>query len=153
MAIFAYRESQSGFWRCVLAEPVGGRALRSRRLKNGLVRWWWYEDGGRRVERLVIPDDVSAPTPGPSASAGFPPELGVGARGVATWPWFPTAADELTFPRGADIAEIEDVNGDWWFGTYAGQVGIFPAPYVALVDGEAVRIFDSGDAESVRDEF
>jgi hypothetical protein len=41
--------------------------------------------------------------------------------------------DELLFPRGAGILEVEDVNGEWFHGFYMGSQGLFPAPYVRLV--------------------
>lgn len=63
----------------------------------------------------------------------FPADGGEGARGFAGWSWYPAgsnAEDELMFPKGAEIVEIEDVNGDWYHGFYAGQVGLLPGPYV-----------------------
>jgi hypothetical protein len=39
------------------------------------------------------------------------------------------------FPKGAEIAEVEDVNGEWFHGFYMGAGGLFPAPYVRVVGG------------------
>jgi hypothetical protein len=55
---------------------------------------------------------------------------------LAEWGWFPKegADDELLFPRGAEIRECKDVNGDWWHGTYMGTQGLFPSPYVKILE-------------------
>ena len=37
--------------------------------------------------------------------------------------------DELSFPRGAEIREVVDINGDWCWGRYAGRLGLFPGGY------------------------
>lgn len=73
-----------------------------------------------------------------SAQAGlvmrkkFPPDGGVGLRAVALWSYWPQEGvqDELTFPKGAEIREAEDINGDWFWGCYAGGKGLFPGNYV-----------------------
>ncbi|KAI0023204.1 hypothetical protein F4780DRAFT_101640 [Xylariomycetidae sp. FL0641] len=67
----------------------------------------------------------------------FPPPGGAGRHGVAAWAWIPSpeATDELLFPKGAEVQEIEDVNGDWSFGAYMGVCGIFPTPYVRIHGG------------------
>ena len=39
--------------------------------------------------------------------------------------------------KGAEVREVEDVNGDWFHGVYMGVKGLFPAPYVAMERGEA----------------
>ncbi|GIJ90806.1 hypothetical protein Asppvi_009769 [Aspergillus pseudoviridinutans] len=40
--------------------------------------------------------------------------------------------NELSFPEGAHIVNIEFPDDDWWFGEYKGQKGLFPANYVQL---------------------
>jgi hypothetical protein len=123
---------------------------------QGLQKLWWTEKGGHRAERLVT-KDVAATAPPPTSlavnvdangngtgansgattstvaaatSSGFPSDGGVGDAARAVWSWFPKAEDELLFPKGAEIREIENVNGDWFFGCYMGASGLFPAPYV-----------------------
>ncbi|KAI1505535.1 hypothetical protein F5X99DRAFT_368389 [Biscogniauxia marginata] len=66
----------------------------------------------------------------------FPPDGGVGLRATAVWSWYPApgAEDELLFPKGAEVREVEDVNGDWFFGAYMGAKGLFPAPYVRVFE-------------------
>ena len=70
-----------------------------------------------------------------SSLGSFPPQGGAGHRGLAMWSRYPPpeADDELLFPRGAEIAEIGDVNGDWLVGTYMGKVGLWPAKYVRIL--------------------
>lgn len=66
----------------------------------------------------------------------FPPDGGIGMRVLARWGYFPgpDVKDELMFPRAAEIREVEDINGDWYWGCYAGHKGLFPGPYVVVVD-------------------
>ncbi|KAJ0416181.1 hypothetical protein BJY00DRAFT_291975 [Aspergillus carlsbadensis] len=40
--------------------------------------------------------------------------------------------NELSFPDGAEIKNIEFPDDDWWFGEYRGKTGLFPANYVQL---------------------
>ncbi|KAK4123630.1 hypothetical protein N657DRAFT_573107 [Parathielavia appendiculata] len=101
---------------------------------------WWLEEGtGRRMERL-FPNDVGVSTAVMGGDGGrftktFPPDGGTGHRAVAGWGWIPAASveDELMFPKGAEVLEVEDVNGEWFHGFYMGAQGLFPAPYVRLV--------------------
>lgn len=65
----------------------------------------------------------------------FPPDGGVGLIVHARWPWIPEddVTDELLFPRGAVITEVENINDDWFWGCYAGETGLFPGGHVAVV--------------------
>lgn len=141
--------------RRVLREVVGGRRLRfpfedGERNENGggdVRVCAWVAADGRRVERLVAADvavaAAAAATTGGSgggdddegSAEGFPPDGGTGFRAVAGWGWVPAAGveDELMFPKGAEISEVEDVNGEWFHGFYMGNQGLFPAPYVRVV--------------------
>ncbi|KAL6234287.1 hypothetical protein BDW75DRAFT_212607 [Aspergillus navahoensis] len=42
--------------------------------------------------------------------------------------------NELSFPEGAEIINIEFPDDDWWLGEYRGKTGLFPANYVQLDD-------------------
>lgn len=142
MAVIGFVDGKVGQWRFVERDIVGGRALRTEPYEGpehqgqGLQVWSWRK-GEEKWERLVT-KDVSATAPGTAGSAtftqSFPPDGGLGMRASARWAWYPQvgAEDELLFPKGADIREIEDVNGDWFFGTCMGAKGLFPAPYVRL---------------------
>lgn len=61
----------------------------------------------------------------------FPPDGGVGMRVLAHWSYWPEegAKDTLAFPKGAVVSEAEDINGDWFWGVYAGEKGVFPGNY------------------------
>ncbi|KAM0566478.1 hypothetical protein ACHAQF_005313 [Verticillium nonalfalfae] len=140
MVVVGFLEGQGGQYRHVVQDLVGGRKLvvapaGEGQEARGLQRWSWL-DGDRKLERLVT-TNVTASTPEGEAAAGFPPDGGVGWAAVASWAWFPKAEaeDELMFPRGAEVREIEDVNGDWFFGVYMGAKGLFPAPYVKRFEG------------------
>jgi hypothetical protein len=65
----------------------------------------------------------------------YPPDGGVGDRLLACWKYWPDEGveDELAFPRGAEIREAEDVNGDWCWGVYCGVGKLFPANHVVKV--------------------
>ncbi|KAL2181863.1 uncharacterized protein P884DRAFT_254009 [Thermothelomyces heterothallicus CBS 202.75] len=143
---FVPDERQRGLWRRVVQRDlVGGRRAKFEDLGSaappGLRVVTWRDAAGRKFERLFSAD-VSASTTGAAAALGdgrfakvFPPDGGTGHRAVAGWGWTPAAGveDELLFPRGAEILEVEDVNGEWFHGFYMGAQGLFPAPYVRLV--------------------
>ena len=65
----------------------------------------------------------------------YPPDGGFGLRLLARWAYWPDEGDkdELAFPRGAEIREAEDVNGEWYWGVYAGVKGLFPANHVSAL--------------------
>jgi len=70
-----------------------------------------------------------------SSNTTFPPSGGTGLILQAQWSWFPVnnVKDELSFPKGAEIREAEDINGDWFWGVYAGQKGLFPGKYARVI--------------------
>lgn len=142
MAIVGFTDGQIGQWRYVDRDIVGGRVLRmepfeSAELNGVEAQKWSWKEGDRKMVRLVT-KDVKATAPQRVSSntfaQTFPPDGGTGRQGIAGWAWYPKpdAEDELLFPRGAEIREIEDVNGDWFFGSYMGAKGLFPAPYVRI---------------------
>ena len=68
---------------------------------------------------------------------------GPGTRMTAIWAYYPAenrlptstttaapAEDELAFPRGAEIWQAQDINGDWAWGRYAGRSGLYPGGYL-----------------------
>lgn len=140
MVIVGFADGKIGQWRYVERDLVGGLALRSDPVESpehqGLQKWSWRhrdEKGERLVTREVTetaPSSLGMTT----YSQDFPLEGGSGMRAHARWAWYPKtgADDELLFPRGAEVREIEDVNGDWFFGSYMGKKGLFPAPYVKI---------------------
>lgn len=61
-----------------------------------------------------------------------PADGSLGARCLAAWSYFPKegVVDELALPRNAEVREVEDLNGEWSVGVYAGAVGLFPSNHV-----------------------
>ncbi|KAJ9154944.1 RING finger domain-containing protein [Pleurostoma richardsiae] len=156
MVVVGFQDGKGGQWRNVVQDLVGGRKLQIANVDDAaLLQYYWYELEERpqesstekghhyaRRERLVAKDVSATATPAASPSAAnavvpFPPDGGTGWRATARWAWYPApgADDELLFPRGAEIREIEDVNGEWYHGVYMGTKGLFPAPYVRILDG------------------
>ncbi|KAK4186884.1 E3 ubiquitin-protein ligase [Podospora australis] len=129
--------------RKVLKDWVGGRRLRFELAEGkfpGMQVCSWKDSTGTRLEKLVALD-VAVSTAGKSGSAhghtfteDFPPDGGFASKAVAGWGWIPSpdVQDELLFPKGAEILEVEDVNQEWFHGFYMGSQGLFPAPYVKL---------------------
>lgn len=140
MVILKFLEGKVGQWRYVERDLVGGRGIRMEPLENiahpDFQKGSWY-DGSEKLERLVT-TKVSATAPESfgeiSYTRTFPPDGGCGLMAYAMWAWYPKSGkeDDLMFPRGASIDEVRDINGDWFFGTYMGAKGMFPAPYVHL---------------------
>jgi hypothetical protein len=91
--------------------------------------WMWREDDGT-VRNARFPNDRRS-----MAGRGFPPDGGVGRRMVAGWSYYPAehVTDELMFPKGAEIKEVRDINGAWYWGVYAGSSGLFPGSYAYVV--------------------
>lgn len=108
MAIIGYQDTmEGGHLRMTVREPVGG---------------WAFEE-----------DEVSLSSQPPPS--GFPPDGGIGMRCLAIYNYFPQEGvdDELAFPKNAEIREVEDKNGDWFVGVYAGAVNLFPSNHVRVL--------------------
>lgn len=58
--------------------------------------------------------------------------IGPGQPMTAAWAYWPAEGveDELGFPRGAEVWQAQDINGDWAWGWYAGRSGLYPGGYV-----------------------
>ncbi|KAI1644546.1 uncharacterized protein F4817DRAFT_318703 [Daldinia loculata] len=148
MAILGFMEGSLGLRRRILRDIVGGRSLRTEPYEGTGVpddeqyqprdarvqKWSWKGPNGSKLERLVAVD-VAATAPALGTEL-FPPDGGAGSRAVAKWSWYPQAGvtDELLFPKGAEVREVEDVNGEWLFGSYMGAEGLFPSPYVRIIE-------------------
>ena len=75
------------------------------------VYTWKEADGSvRRRKRTSNRYDLANQDPAGMRSK-FPPDGGEGQHLIAQWSYFPTdgAADDLAFPRGAEIREAEDI--------------------------------------------
>lgn len=142
MVVVGFQDSQAGQRRIVFQDLVGGRGLQmkpcvSPELSAAGIQEWSWADGAH--VRLVTSDvSKTAPTsaPGMTIDRSFPPGGGVGMKCQALWGWYRNddADDELLFPKGAEVTEVKDVNGDWYHGSYMGQRGLFPAPYVRVLE-------------------
>ncbi|OKL58508.1 hypothetical protein UA08_06268 [Talaromyces atroroseus] len=58
--------------------------------------------------------------------------VGSGHTATALYDYEAAEDNELSFPDGAKIENIEFPDEDWWSGEYGGKVGLFPANYVEL---------------------
>lgn len=144
MIIVGFEDSNVGQRRIVVEDLVGGHALKDEAEGDSSLEWSWREEGQRQAK--IVSKAASARTAtsiGPSATDGTPPLLkryppngGVGMHVLARWAWWPQdgANDELGFPKGAEIRECEDINGDWFWGIYCGRKGLFPSNYGRIVE-------------------
>ncbi|KAH8194849.1 hypothetical protein TruAng_010982 [Truncatella angustata] len=136
MVMINFQVSNGGERRQITQDLVGGWDLHMEPYKSptpGFQVWQWRGASGITLERLVSTDVAAASPQGGSWTELFPPAGGMGMKAAAKWSWYPEAGsnDELMFPKGADIREVEDVNGEWYFGTYMGKKGLFPAPFLS----------------------
>ncbi|KAL1297638.1 hypothetical protein AAFC00_006195 [Neodothiora populina] len=110
---------------------------------------WWMGQNSRGETGLfpsnyveIIEDDEtgagagSAP-PAPSqyeeSEPAAPAAAGAaGKTAVAQYDYEATEDNELSFPDGATITNIEFPDEDWWLGEFNGKQGLFPANYVEL---------------------
>ena len=91
MAVIGYQDTlEGGHLRITDAEQVGGRTFKE--------------------------DEISLSSQPPLG--GYPPNGGIGMSCLAIYSYFPKGAvnDELAFPKNAEIREVEDMNGDWFWG-------------------------------------
>ncbi|KAI2623021.1 hypothetical protein GGS26DRAFT_235197 [Hypomontagnella submonticulosa] len=111
---------------------------------------WWMGTNSRGETGLfpsnyveLVDDDAeeppAAPTAGhaavppPPAPAAEPePAAGGGNTATAQFDYEAAEDNELSFPEGAKITDLEFPDEDWWFGHYKGASGLFPANYVQL---------------------
>ncbi|KAF2731295.1 hypothetical protein EJ04DRAFT_499032 [Polyplosphaeria fusca] len=75
------------------------------------------------------PSIADEPPAGPPQPAG-----GSGPTATAIYDYEAAEDNELSFPEGATITEVEFPDEDWWLGHFNGQSGLFPANYVQLDD-------------------
>ncbi|KAF2277049.1 uncharacterized protein EI97DRAFT_417035 [Westerdykella ornata] len=124
MVVVGFEDRDGGQRRVVVRELVGGWALRDEAESDG------------SIHRYRTPH-ASSSSSSPSTTLRFPPDGGIGLRVLALWSYFPAEGvdDELGFPRHAEIREVEDINGDWYWGVYAGAKGLFPGNYGRIVGG------------------
>ncbi|KAL9046605.1 MAG: hypothetical protein Q9214_000601 [Letrouitia sp. 1 TL-2023] len=146
MTVVGFEDSSTGQKRIVVKDLVGGRALKDDENRENEVneQWSWQEGQDRRVR--AVPKRVANSSDGQSVEAPllhkYPPNGGAGMKVLALWSYWPQdgAQDELAFPKGAEIQEVEDINRDWFWGCYAGAVGLFPGNYVRVLEKATSQI-------------
>jgi hypothetical protein len=154
MCIVGFEDRDGGQKRIVVNDLVGGWGLHEEDPANPPSspksptgesmatptppNWSWKDADGTvrkatvRNANFLYQHGTNSYTP---TAARFPPDGGVGLRVYAAWAYFPAkgVADEIGFPKGAEIREVQDINGDWFSGVYAGSIGLFPGNYVVVV--------------------
>ena len=134
MSVVGFEDREGGPRRLVVRDFVGGWALKeddnqplqqSPSVSAG--QWRWKEEDGTSASQTFTARNASMEL--------IPPDGGVGMRTQALWSRFPPEGvqDELAFPRNAIITEVEDINGDWYWGVYAGKKGLFPGNFVRVL--------------------
>ncbi|KAL8774254.1 MAG: hypothetical protein Q9209_001005 [Squamulea sp. 1 TL-2023] len=143
MIVVGFEDSSAGQRRVVVKDLVGGLGLKGagdsgNQSSSQELSW---QDGQQHHVRTVFGQEAFHEIQEAAAAAApllrqYPPNGGLGLHALAIWSYWPEgeASDELPFPRGAEIKEIEDINGDWYVGTYAGRIGLFPSNHVRVLD-------------------
>lgn len=139
MVVVGFEDSAAGQRRIIVKDLVGGHTLKddicAQESETG--NWSWQEGQQRQVRPVTKPllhtsnNSASSAPETPPLLGKYPPDGGVGMRFRANWSWWPEdgATDELAFPKGAEVREAEDINGDWCWGYYAGSKGLFARMY------------------------
>ena len=156
MIVVGFQDGDGGQRRVVVKDLVGGHALKDEGADGGsdsaaataTTQNWSWQDGRERQSRTVSKHVASGSRGGNDVSsspmlltARFPPDGGVGMRVLALWSYYPAegVTDELMFPKGAGIREVADINGDWFWGCYAGAKGLFPGNYVRGLENVTMK--------------
>ncbi|KAK4545706.1 hypothetical protein LTR36_002660 [Oleoguttula mirabilis] len=79
----------------------------------------------RHEEEEEEEEAAAPPAPARSQAAG-------GKTATAQYDYEAAEDNELSFPDGATVTDVEFPDDDWWFGHYGGKSGLFPANYVQL---------------------
>ncbi|PNS19449.1 Class E vacuolar protein-sorting machinery protein hse1 [Sphaceloma murrayae] len=92
------------------------------------------DKGQGQAQAQTQPQDQGV-TKGSGPALMLPPDGGVGLKVQALWSYFPAegVGDELAFPKGSEIREVEDINGDWYWGVFAGRKGLFPGNHGRVI--------------------
>ncbi|KAI9723316.1 MAG: hypothetical protein M1812_001199 [Candelaria pacifica] len=147
MIVVGFDDRDGGQRRVVVRDLVGGTALKDQSADEASTEDWSWKDTSngksqsRTVTKAVFSSTGSANNGNALLTSNplFPPDGGVGMRVAAMYSRYPEegAVDELMFPKGAEVREVEDVNGEWYWGCYAGAKGLFPSNHVWILDSTA----------------
>lgn len=141
MIIIGFEDSGNGQRRIVVEDLVGGHALNNTTDSEGKV--WRWRGESQQTQVRTAPKAVNGRSFSGTishsnnlAAGKYPPNGGVGMRVLAMWSYWPQEGveDELAFPKGAEIRECEDINGDWFLGIYCGRKGVFPGNYCRILE-------------------
>ncbi|KAJ5549729.1 Dynamin [Penicillium sp. DV-2018c] len=81
------------------------------------------------------PEPAAAVPATPTPAAAPPAHASSGSKGVtatALYDYEAAEDNEIGFPEGVQISNVEFPDDDWWLGVYNGKQGLFPANYVRL---------------------
>jgi len=112
---------------------------------------WWLGVNARGESGLfprnyveLIASDEAEESPAPIHQVQLEPEREIsaapkplrsdGPTATALYDYEAAEDNEIGFPEGAKITNIEFPDEDWWHGEYNGESGLFPANYVQLDD-------------------
>ncbi len=140
MIVVGFEDSLAGQRRVIVNDLVGGHALKDDVPGSNLSdqpmakdeEFMWRDGQQVQVHTITRPRFPASAQPNPK----FPPDGGFGMRVLALWSYWPEpeAVDELEFPKGAVVSEVENINGDWFWGVYAGTKGLFPGNHVRILE-------------------
>jgi len=87
------------------------------------------EDAGAAAAAAAAPQP---PAPTSAAQKEVPEAAAAGPTATAQFDYEAAEDNELSFPEGATVTNLDFPDEDWWFGHYNGASGLFPANYVQL---------------------
>ncbi|EEP76597.1 conserved hypothetical protein [Uncinocarpus reesii 1704] len=90
------------------------------------------EDSAAGHEQAASSAVGNAPLPEPTQQAPHEPSRSQRPTATALYDYEAGEDNEIGFPEGAKIINIEFPDEDWWHGEYHGKSGLFPANYVEL---------------------
>lgn len=145
MIVVGFQDSPSGQKRVVVNELVGGHAMDDDALLTSdqtslTAHGYTWRDGAkvqvRNSSKQSSHPNASTSPSQPLLPKKFPPNGGAGMRLSASWSYWPEEDTErtLAFPKGAVISEVVDINGDWFWGIYAGAKGFLPGNYGKVIE-------------------
>ncbi|OQO13688.1 hypothetical protein B0A48_01917 [Cryoendolithus antarcticus] len=123
-----WRRCLQGHRMAVIGSQDAGHTGKQRVVARGPVGGWALKEDEAELAAQQISQLV-------------PPDGGVGMRCLALWNRFvgDGIGDEISFPKNAEIREVERMNEDWFWGVYAGMKGLFPANHVRMSPGEKLE--------------
>lgn len=152
MVVIGFEDSVKGQRRTVVDDFVGGLAFKddldAQNATHNSEQWSWQDEEQQRQAKTIskavryqaiisgqhpVSDGATSPPP---LLKQYPPNGGIGMRVLALWSYWPQegVADELAFPKGAEMRECEDINGDWFWGIYCGRKGLIPGNYGRVLE-------------------